>query len=267
MGRRVGIAAGLAGGARRPRGGRAPGRDVGRRVRGRGRGGARGLGGVLAGRRLHGADRAWVVGPRAIGRRGQHRRVVVGPARVGAPRGIEHLTPRLPRRPDDAEGDPDGEQGDDQGARDRQAAPPSPGPDRGGHREARRIADRAAATCLEGGERLDGRRVTTGGGAPARRRARYDWPVCDWRPRRPPRGWRRRRPPLDWRARRLQRRLRRRCPPRGWRRRPWMASRDRSRPPASRRSGRRSRQGHVAPCGARARFGTVVQPARLRSSR
>ena len=128
------IAAGLVGRPRRPRRGRAPGRNDGRRAPGGGRGGPRRPGGVLAGRRLHGADRAWVVGSRAAGRRGQHRRVVVGPARVGAPRGIEHLTSRLPRRPDDAEGDPDGEQADDQGARDRQAAPSPPGPDRGGHR-------------------------------------------------------------------------------------------------------------------------------------
>ena len=229
---------------RRPRGGRAPGRDVGRRVRGGGRGGARGPGGVLAGRRLHGADRAWVVGPRAAGRRGQHRRVVVGPARVGAPRGIEHLTPRLPRRPDDAEGDPDGEQADDQGARDRQAAPSPPGPDRGGHREARRIADRAAAARLEGGGEArraagdDGRRCA----GEAAREVRLAGVGIGARDARRRSGGGGGLGAASWDP------LSAACV-------------------AARRGSQRSRPGHVAPCGARARSGTVVQAARRRSSR
>ena len=242
MGRRVRrISAGLVGRPRRPRRGRAPGRNDGRRAPGGGRGGPRRLGGVLAGRRLHGADRAGVVGPRAAGRRGQHRRVVVGPARVGAPRGIEHLTSRLPRRPDDAEGDPDGEQADDQGARDRQAAASPSGPDRGGHREAGRIADRAAAACLQGGGEArraagdDGRRCA----GEAAREVRLAGVGIGARDARGGGRW--------WRPRR--------------------ASWDPSRRPASRPCGQRSRPGHVAPCAAPARSGTVVQAARRPSSR
>jgi hypothetical protein len=208
----------LVGRARRARGGQAPGRADGRPIRGGWRGGPRGLGGVLAGRRPHGRSA------------GSSVRVPSGVAdsttawSSGQPgsraSGGIGTSPRGCRTTDDAE--VSRRRTGDQGARDRQAAPPPRrGPDRGGHREAGRIADGAAPRCLGGGRRLDGRRVTTGGGAPAGG-AQYDWPVLALAPRRPRRRW--------WRPRR--------------------ASWDPSRRPASRPCGRRSRPGHVAPCAA-----------------